>query len=985
MVNASLNGVLRHLRGVREMHALAESTDAQLLERFNSYREEAAFAALMRRHGPMVLSVSQRVLHQRQDAEDVFQATFLLLARKAGAIRKQSSVSSWLHGVAHRLALKARTRAARRRANEKRAADSRPLNARADAWQEVQAVLDAALDELPERYRAPLVLCCLEEKTLAEAARILGRPVATVGTQLARGRKLLRERFAQRGLTLTASGVASLLLASAAPAAGMTPLARATVQSALAIASGQPAATICSAPVAKLLDGGLRTMFLGKLKIAAGLLAAVSIVSAACSLAWPTPPSQETNATAAKPEQAPANAKQQLDKDAVAYSGRVGGPDGKPIVGAKVYYYFQTRANEPTPVRATTDDDGKFTFALTPRDVPNSADAVNSDARKAGFVVVKADGFAFAWRSRMKLTTDLQFRLARDDMPIQGRILDLQGKPIAGARVTVLGAAESGKDDLADFLKALEDRLPFYSAMSQHLSNYMHSPFIGRREVNLLPGVQTDADGRFRIDGFAREQLVELRVEGPTIEKKEFYVLTRAKPDAAPNLLTPAFSKGEMYGPSGNAHVRWNGFDYAAAPGQAVAGTVRDEKTKTPLPGAIVESYVLAGTNLSQNTVYHSVADEQGRYHFTGLPRGKGNRIRIRPAKDQPYIPLVVDVPEKEALAEATVDVGLTRGVFVDVTAKDKATGQPVPGSVSYFLFPDKFDPDMPFFPGPFHDSYDNFMAIRNDGAFRFVAVPRKAILAFRTDWNKYPIAREADTMQLPSGMSSSNFQAFANLHPKVGDEPAKIDFVLDTGGVTKVRVVGPDGKLLPGTMAAGLRHDWFSDADWPGLAKSAEFTALGLDPKHPRLLCFTHAEKKLAGSVVVRGDEKATVTVKLQPWASVKGRLLDADGQPIKNTSLWFTELPPLRPGSYRSLDVGLHLVARIAGQPNPDPQTDADGRFQVDGLIPGLKYNLAWAEFAFSFDKHQWKGLVFSNLVLQPAETKDLGDVTLKPFPKK
>src|SRR5216683_361759 len=164
MVNASLNGVLCHLRGVREMHALAEATDAQLLERFNSCREEAAFAALLRRHGPMVLSVSQRVLHQQQDAEDVLQATFLLLARKAGAIRKQSSVSSWLHGVAHRLALKARTRGARRHACEKRAAGRHAPHARADAWQEVQTALDAALDELPERYRAPIVLCCLEEK-----------------------------------------------------------------------------------------------------------------------------------------------------------------------------------------------------------------------------------------------------------------------------------------------------------------------------------------------------------------------------------------------------------------------------------------------------------------------------------------------------------------------------------------------------------------------------------------------------------------------------------------------------------------------------------------------------------------------------------------------------------------------------------------------------------------------------------------------------
>src|SRR6516162_4899057 len=109
MASTQLIGVLRHLRNLSEAQSLAEAADAELLARFTSHLEEAAFAALLRRHGPMVLSVAQRVLHQVQDAEEVFQATFLLLARKAGSIRKRESVSSWLHGVAHRLAIRAKT------------------------------------------------------------------------------------------------------------------------------------------------------------------------------------------------------------------------------------------------------------------------------------------------------------------------------------------------------------------------------------------------------------------------------------------------------------------------------------------------------------------------------------------------------------------------------------------------------------------------------------------------------------------------------------------------------------------------------------------------------------------------------------------------------------------------------------------------------------------------------------------------------------
>jgi RNA polymerase sigma factor (sigma-70 family) len=983
MASAQLGSVVQHLRRVRETHALGEASDAQLLERFLQRREEAAFAALLRRHGAMVLSVSKRVLHHTQDAEDVFQATFLLLARKAASIRKRESVSCWLHGVAHRLALKARTRLLTRQQHEKRVADRLPPEARAEAWQEVQAALDAALDELPERYRAPLVLCCLEEKSLAEAARLLGRPLATVGTQLARGRKLLRERLTRHGLTLSTAGVVSLLLASGGSAATPPTLTQATTTAALALVEGHKASSVCSPRVAELVERGLQGMFLSKSKWAlASLIIGCGLATylAASGLA-DTPVIDKPQAQKEEPKQQAAN------DDAVKYSGKVVDSDNKPVAGAKIYYYFLTREDVPIPVRTTTDGDGRFVFTLTPKDVPPSADAENSNALKSGFVVVKADGFAFAWRARMKLTTDLAFRLARDDTPIEGRILDLQGKPIAGAHITVLGAADSLKDDLAGFLKALEDRQPFYSALSQQLPNYMHSPFIGRREVNLLPPVQTDAEGRFRIHGFAREVLVELRVEGSTMEKKEFYVMTRPKPAAAPNLLTPAFSKGDRYGPSGNALVHWNGFDYAAAPGQIVAGTVRDEKTKAPLPGAVVESYQLAGTNLSQNTVYHTVADKDGRYRFTGLPRGKGNRIRIRPATGQPNIPIVVNVPVKEPFVEAAVDADLPHGVFVDVTAIDKKTSQPVAGTVSYFTFPDNPDANIPFQRGPYADSYDDFMSTRADGTFRFVAAPRKAIVAFRTDWSKYPIAKEAPTIQLPSGLSSSNFAAFATISPKAGDDLVKVDFVLDAGGIVKGRVFGPDGQPLAGVLAAGLRHDWYTGEDYPGPTKTGEFTAMGLDPKHPRLLCFAHWQKKLAGSIVVRGDEKEPVTVKLQPWGTVSGRLLDAEGKPIPKARLWFAEVPRGKVGTPRALDVGLHVVAHLGGKPSPDPVTDEDGRFEVEGLIPGLKYNLAWMELdgAFDEDHFKWKGLAFSGLILKPGETKDLGDVKLQPFPKK
>ena len=186
MANAQLGLVVRHIRQLATVRAAEEQTDGQLLQRFTQRHEEEAFALLLRRHGPMVLGVCRRVLRHVQDAEDAFQATFLLLAHKSGAIRKQESVGSWLHGVAHRLALRALARRERRKDHERQAATMRKPQATLEvAWQELQAVLDEELLRLPEKYRAPLVLSFLEGKTREETARQLGCPVGTVAGSFA--------------------------------------------------------------------------------------------------------------------------------------------------------------------------------------------------------------------------------------------------------------------------------------------------------------------------------------------------------------------------------------------------------------------------------------------------------------------------------------------------------------------------------------------------------------------------------------------------------------------------------------------------------------------------------------------------------------------------------------------------------------------------------------------------------------------------------
>ena len=219
--------------------------------------------------------------HHAQDAEDVFQATFLLLARKARTIRKRASVGSWLHGVAYRLAVQTKVREARRQARERQATAMRRTTPGVDAaWQELQTLLDEELQRLPEKDRLPLVLCYLEGQTQEEVARQLGWPIGTVRSRLARARDRLRKRLTCRGLTLAAGPFTVVLAANTAGAALPAVLARTTLAAALRIVAGQAIAGTVSAHVVTLLDAASKSLSAMKLKTAAILVAGLCVLGA---------------------------------------------------------------------------------------------------------------------------------------------------------------------------------------------------------------------------------------------------------------------------------------------------------------------------------------------------------------------------------------------------------------------------------------------------------------------------------------------------------------------------------------------------------------------------------------------------------------------------------------------------------------------------------------------------------------------------------
>jgi RNA polymerase sigma factor (sigma-70 family) len=288
-------------RYVRQLaaHLAAELPDRLLLERFVCRREEAAFAALVRRHGPLVWAVCWRVLHHEQDAEDAFQATFLVLARKAGSLKRPEALGPWLHGVATRTALKARARAARRRAGEGQAAVAPEVGHRDEpVWRDLRPLLDEAVGGLPEKYRVPFVLCYLEGKTVTEAAEQLGCPRGTVATRLAWARDRLRARLAGRGLALPAAVLTAALARRAAPAGVPAALAWTTAEAAAGAAVGRLATGAASIQAATLAKGVVKTMFLTKGKIAVAVFLAASAVGVGLGVSRPGVPRLPTSSQA---------------------------------------------------------------------------------------------------------------------------------------------------------------------------------------------------------------------------------------------------------------------------------------------------------------------------------------------------------------------------------------------------------------------------------------------------------------------------------------------------------------------------------------------------------------------------------------------------------------------------------------------------------------------------------------------------------------
>jgi RNA polymerase sigma factor (sigma-70 family) len=843
-------------------------SDAQLLGHFVASRDDAAFAALVAAHGPMVMSVCRHVLSDPNDVEDAFQATFLVLARKARSVRTAGSLGAWLHRVAHRVAVEANRDAVRRRARERRAVVKSASDRKGGCVpDDIGPALHEELARLPEKFRRPVVLCYLEGKTQEEAAAELRWSGATLRRRLAGARERLRTRLVRRGIApsagLLVAGLAGDVLAVVPPG-----LASATTRAASALVLGQAATSTAAVSLTRHV---LRSLLMTQLKSATtvalttGFTAwiALGLVAARHGGAGGPGPKPVPVAGPATPPDS--------GVDPLVYAGVVLDDEGRPLAGAKLSVSYPTADQDAFLRGSPSGPDGRFRFEVTRAAFDRSR---QDNPWMYAAVMATADGFGPVWANAAtpplagsQPADRMTLRLARDDVAIQGRILSTEGRPVAGAKVQPI------------LLHYRQDRELVHIPWDREGAA---SGTTGSMSVkNLFPGVASDADGRFVLKGIGRERMVEVVVSGPDIATRSLEIETRPGPMRTLD-GEGLIDKGKV--PA--KRIRFGSrFEYVAAPGRTVVGVVRERGSGRPVPGVRMD--------------FREATDAQGRFRLGGLPYEDLYTFQVYPPAGRPYFSRVVTIEAKgTGLEPVTADVELTRGVLLRGRLTDKASGRPIRGFARYI--PLKGNRHIDMLPTrPLSNRREAEGVTDLDGRFAFAVLPGSGVVVVQAGTGDniwYPPVRRVsdadrarglaypaeqtllDTVPRPTDLGRFNAYRVIDL-PEEGVEAFDCDFAIDPGAMRGGPILDPDGRPLEGVTVYGLRDPAFDS--WGQLA-SREFAVRNLVPGVPRRVFLFHEGRKLGGHHDVRADGPAPIEARLGPSGAVTGRLVDSKGTPM-------------------------------------------------------------------------------------------------------
>jgi RNA polymerase sigma factor (sigma-70 family) len=969
MARVASGTLVRQIESLFDVGSMAGLTDRQLLERYAiSGREaagEAAFAALVARHGPMVLGVCRQLLGDAQDAEDAFQGVFLVLARRAGSIRDPDLLGNWLYGVAIRTAQCARQQIGRRRRREERGTMSgsgpgscdipepaAPPADRPAIDREQAEAIHGEVDRLPRAFRLAVVLCYFEGLTLDDAARRLRCPAGTVRSRLARAREKLKIGLVKRGVALPAVALGAVLAPRSASASIPPLLCDSTTRAAIQFAAQHTAAggTI-STSAAALAQEVLRTMLLNKVKLIASSLLLMAAVATgagwlAHSLAMKNEPVKNPAPRAARVAPRAADQTKLVTNPDPAptgrmtVAGRVLGPDGKPLEGAVVDLVARPRS----PWVGASDDIDRYTVLGQSQSGGDGRFQLDSP-RTASirffevFAVATAPGYGLGWA---ELNPDAEHPLAeiklQPEQVVKVRLIDVTGAPARGVEMTVTGVGR------------INDK-------GQWEGIQVGTTAPGGIRVWPRP-LKTDEQGRIASTGMGRGSMVGFHVSDIRYARQDVTV------DPA-----KASSTGEI--------------TLALEPARIIEGRVLAADTGQPIKNAVVSASAWVH-NEHANGIFVAKFRADGQGRFVMNPTAADSyTLGAFAADGEPYLIQQDELNWKKGAVKATHDIKLKRGVLIRGKVTEAGADRPLPASSIMFIPVRGGDRLL--------SGWQAIVASKDDGSFQIAVPTGKGHLLVFGPSGDYVLGEIGSNLLYYDQSGGQRYHAHAIIPYEVnaGGAPHEVAAALRPGVTIKGRVEGPDGQTVTdGFILTTLRIEPFSPfwrGDFNVPIRDGRFELHGLAADASTRIHLLDPEHEWGASVEVAGKQAGEdLTIRLQPCGKAIARFLGPDGKGVAKKVPHFeivvTPGPGLRMSDTRKQD---ELAADAALVANVDRKhywnqagADDEGRITLVSLIPGATYRIS--DFATANDAKS--GSQFhKDFTVKPGETLDLGDIMI------
>jgi RNA polymerase sigma factor (sigma-70 family) len=954
--------VVRQIDALFNGGSVAGLSDRQLIERFVNRRDpagEAAFAALVARHGPMVLGVCREILCDLHQAEDAFQAVFLVLARMAGSIQNPDLLGNWLYGVALRTSRKARVRRARRRKSEEDRSTKHSGSVAAVAAEQPTLAREQAealhdeIDRLPGAFRLPVVLCYFEGLTLDEAARRLRCPAGTLRSRLARARDKLRGGLARRGVILPATALAAFLDSRFASASVSSPLCDMTTRAAIHFTAGPAAAGSISASAMALAQEVLRSMLVNTLKLSALTCFILGAVAGSAGY-WNhtfamkeepmrNPAGQESRTEprnedrprlAAKPDPA--------SPGRMIVTGRVLDPADKPAAGVVVDIIGRPRAPEVgTDVSRSpynllghgeTDSDGRFRIEASRTSMASFFEV---------YALAAGTGTSMSWTAlnpdAAQPTADVRLR---PEQIIRGRLVDVSGQPAAGVEV----------------------HIQFYSH-GRGESDSIGLPWAALEGIPAWPKpVTTDAQGRFAIAGIGRGY-VALRVRDPRFACQRFDVKDNERDERKEVTL-------------------------ALHPATIIEGRAVAADTGRPIPNAVIAVSASFGAFGGMFTTKFR-ADDQGRFKISPYA-GDYFRMGVHPTDGQPYLVRQEEFAWTKGAVKKEIELKLPRGVLIQGKVTEEGTGWPVAAASIQFF------PRAPR--GDILGGSEAIVTSKGDGSFQVAVPPGKGYLLVLGPNSNY-VPKEIGSQMIhwmgqPGGTRHYAHDIIA-YEVQPGESTHAITATLKPGKTLRGRLTGPTGESVEqAAILTRLNIDpvnlMWRDTH-PLHALDGRFELHGFDPEKATPVYFLDADHQWGASIELSGKQAGNdLTVRLRPCGQARARFVRPDGTPIAKLGMFPYLQLLITPGTHSFFKPDpaeqAKLEADAAFMPNIDPShyqqpnepvTDAEGCITLPDLIPGAWYRIS----DYSTREDQNKGVqIRKDFTVKPGETLDLGDISIE-----